>query len=185
MNQDSYIIKCSGCGAKNRVPKERLKDKPVCGKCKAELRPESVIIKCADCGAKNRILKVRLYDQPVCGKCRTPLKLIEYYDHPVEMTDQTFREGVLSFPGPLLMVYYSPGCGYCKMLDPVLDQLASEYAGRLKVGKINVDQNTTIASQYNITVTPTLIFFKDGKEINKLSGAQDKEAIESQLRSIL
>ncbi|MDP6179341.1 MAG: thioredoxin domain-containing protein [Desulfatiglandales bacterium] len=149
------------------------------------MNQDSCIIKYADCGSKNRILKVRLYDQPMCGKCHTPLKLIEYYDHPVEMTGQTFRESVLSFQGPLLMVYYSPGCGYCKMLDPVLDQIASEYAGRLKVGKINVDQNTMTASQYNITVTPAVILFRDGKEINKFSGSQNKEAIESQLRSIL
>jgi thioredoxin 2 len=185
MSQDSYIISCAKCGAKNRVPKERLKDRPLCGKCKGTLEPETAIIRCANCGAKNRVLKVRVNEQPKCGKCHSPLKTIEYYNHPVELTDRTFPEGVISFPGPVLMDYYSPLCGYCKMLDPILAQLASDYAGRVKIGKMNVEQNPLTASKYDIMSTPTLIFFKDGKEINKLLGAQSKEAIESQLRSIL
>lgn len=185
MSQDSYILICSSCGSKNRVPKERLKDRPICGKCKAVLEPESLVLKCTECGAKNRILKVRLKDQPVCGKCRAPIKPIEYPNHPVEMTDLTFSEGVLSFPGPVLMEYYSPMCGHCKTLDPILSQLASKYEGRLKIGKMNVDQNPMTASKFDVMSTPTMIFFKDGKQVNTLLGAQSREAIESHLQAIL
>ena len=185
MNEDSIIIECSSCGTKNRVPKDRLKDQPLCGKCKATLRPESVIIKCSDCGAKNRIIKVRLNDQPMCGKCHTPLKAIPYNDHPIEITDRTFSEEVLSFPGPVLMEYYSPLCTYCKTLDPILSQLASKYAGQIKIGKLNVEHNPLTASQYDILSTPTMILFQDGKQINKLLGTQTKEQIEDHLRYVL
>ncbi len=185
MNQDSIIITCSSCSTKNRVPKERLKDQPVCGKCRAILRPESVFIKCSNCGAKNRILKVRLDDQAMCGKCHTPLKAVQYYDRPLQITDRTFNEEVISSPGPVLMEYYSPLCAYCKTLDPILDQLAAQYAGRIKIGKMNIEQNTLTASQYDIMSTPTMILFKDGKPINTLLGTQTKEQIEDHLRYVL
>ncbi|UCF57346.1 MAG: thiol reductase thioredoxin [Deltaproteobacteria bacterium] len=185
MKQDSVIIRCSSCGTKNRVPKGRLKDRPVCGKCKATLKLETVIIQCSDCGVKNRVFKVLLDDEPKCGKCHSALKAIPYYNHPILITDQTFNQEVLAFPGPVLMEYYSPLCAYCKTLDPILGQLALQYAGRLKIGKMNIEQNPLTASQYDIMSTPTMILFKNGKQINKLLGAVSKEEIEDHLRHIL
>ncbi len=185
MNQESAIIRCSSCGTKNRIPKRRLKDHPLCGKCKATLKPETVILQCSNCGVKNRVFKVLLDDQPKCGKCHAALKAIPYYKHPVLVTDQTFEQEVLAFPGPVLMEYYSPMCAYCKTLDPILDQLASEYAGRIKIGKMNIEQNPLTASQYDIMSTPTMILFKNGKQINKLLGTVSKEEIENHLRYVL
>jgi thioredoxin len=101
------------------------------------------------------------------------------------MLKGTFNQEVLDFPGPVLMEYYSPMCAYCKTLDPILDQLASEYAGQIKVGKMNIDQNALTASQYDIMSTPTMILFKNGKQINKLLGAVSKEEIEKHLRYVL
>jgi len=185
MNQDSAIIQCSSCGTKNRVPKGRLKDNPLCGKCKAILRAEILLVKCSECGVKNRLYKDLLNDQPKCGKCHAPLHAIPYYSHPTPITDRTFGQEVLAFPGPVLMEYYSPVCAHCKTLDPILDQLASEYAGRIKVGKMNIDQNPLTASQYDIMSTPTMILFKNGKQINRLLGAVSKQEIENHLRYIL
>jgi len=185
MNQDSTIIQCSGCGTKNRVPKGRLRDKPLCGKCKAILKPETVIIPCSECGAKNRVVKALLDDKPKCGKCHAPLGAIPHFSHPIPITDHTFDQEILAFPGPVLMEYYSPMCGYCKTLDPILDQLASEYAGRIKIGKMNIDQNPLTASQYDIMSTPTMILFKNGKQINKILGAVSKAEIENHLRYVL
>lgn len=185
MNQDSAIIRCSSCGTKNRVPKGRLKDNPLCGKCKTILKPETVIIKCSECGAKNRLIKALLNDQPKCGKCHAPLQAVPYYNHPILITDRTFNQEILDSPGPVLMEYYSPMCAYCKTLDPILDQLASEYAGQIKIGKMNIDQNPLTASQYDIMSTPTMILFKNGKQINKLLGAVSKEEIENHLRYVL
>lgn len=185
MNQDSAIIRCSSCGTKNRVPKGRLKDNPLCGKCKNILKPETVIIKCSECGAKNRLIKALLNDQPKCGKCHAPLQAIPYYNHPIPITDRTFKQEILESPSPVLMEYYSPMCAYCKTLDPILDQLALEYAGQIKIGKMNIDQNPLTPSQYDIMSTPTMILFKDGKQINKLLGAVSKEEIENHLHYLL
>ncbi|MFH1349587.1 MAG: thioredoxin domain-containing protein [Pseudomonadota bacterium] len=185
MNQDSVIVSCTRCGSKNRVPKARLKEHPVCGKCKAALTPESVIINCLECGAKNRVFKALLNQQAKCGKCHVTLKPIQFPAEPVQVTDHTFKEEVLSFPGPVLLEYYSNSCGYCKMLDPILNQLASQYSGRLKIAKLNVEQNPLAASQYDIMSTPTMILFKGGKQVDKLLGAMSKEEIEEHLRVFL
>jgi thioredoxin len=83
------------------------------------------------------------------------------------------------------MEYYSPLCAYCKTLDPILDQLAAQYAGRIKIGKMNIEQNPLTASQYDIMSTPTMILFKAGKPINTLLGTQTKEQIEDHLRYVL
>jgi thioredoxin 2 len=146
---------------------------------------DSIIIRCGNCGMKNRIPKTRLRDKPVCGKCRTPLASGGSWDHPVTVTDSTFREGVLSYPGTVIVDCWAPWCGPCHMLSPTLEHLASEYAGRLKVTKLNVDENPTIASQYAIQSIPTLLIFKDGKLANRLVGALPKEEIERHLSPFL
>jgi thioredoxin 2 len=157
----------------------------VCGKCRTALKPETVIVKCSDCGVKNRVYRVLLNDGPKCGKCHSPLTAIPHLNHPLPITDQNFNEEVLGFPGPVLMEYYSPLCAYCKTLDPILDQLASEYADRIKIGKMNIDQNPLTASRYDIMSTPTIILFKNGEQVNKLLGTVSKEEIENHLRYIL
>jgi len=100
---------------------------------------ESVIIRCHRCGVKNRIPKTRIGEGPVCGKCKSPLSIEQINDRPVNVTDNTFASEVLSFPGPVLLDCWAPWCGPCRMVGPVLEQLASEYAGRVKIAKLNVD----------------------------------------------
>ena len=185
MNQDSVIVPCSSCGAKNRIPRARLKEHPVCGKCHAAIQVEAAIIKCAACGAKNRIPKVLLGDQAQCGQCHQPLQVIPKYDYAIELNDRTFADEVLSFPGPVLTEFYSPMCAYCRTLDPILGQLAAQYAGRAKISKINIEQNPMTASQFGIMSTPTMILFKDGKKVNKLVGSLGKAEIEGHLNYIL
>ena len=146
---------------------------------------DSVIIRCTDCGTKNRILKNRLQDRPICGKCRKPLAPGAYHDRPVTITDNTFHKEVLSHPGAVLVDCWAPWCGPCRMVAPVLDQLASEYAGRVKIAKLNVDENPLTASQYAIQSIPSLLLFKDGKKVNQLVGALPKGDIEHHLQSVL
>ncbi|MFH1489314.1 MAG: thioredoxin domain-containing protein [Pseudomonadota bacterium] len=181
MDNESVLVGCSGCGVKNRVPRERLRESPKCGKCGAVLKPETVFIKCAGCGAKNRIFKALLEDRPRCGKCRAPLPAVPVYDYVVETGDGNFSEEVLGFPGPVLTDFYSNNCGYCHMLVPILQQLASEYAGRLKITKLNIDQSPVTASKYNVMSTPTMILFKDGRTVDTLLGAMQKPEIESRI----
>ena len=185
MSQDSVVVPCSSCGAKNRIPRTRLKEHPVCGKCHAPILLETAIVKCAACGAKNRVPKVLLGDQAKCGQCHQPLQVTPAYDYPIELSDRTFADEVLSFPGPVLTEFYSPMCAYCRTLDPILGQLATQYAGRAKISKMNIEQNPMTASQYGIMSTPTMILFKDGKKVNKLVGSLGKNEIEGHLNYIL
>ena len=146
---------------------------------------DSTIIQCSNCGTKNRIPKSRLQDNPICGKCRRPLTAGTVYDHPVTVTDSTFSMEVLSYPGVIIVDCWAPWCGPCHMVSPILEQLASEYAGRVKIAKLNVDENPLTASQYSIRSIPTLLFFRDGKLVKSLVGALPRGEIEGHLRSIL
>ena len=106
----------------------------------------NIIIRCGNCGMKNLIPKNRLQDKPRCGKCQTPLSISGFYDRPVPITENTFGDEVVSHLGAVLVDCWAPWCGPCHMLSRTLEQLASEYTGRLKITKLNVDQNPTIAS---------------------------------------
>ena len=147
---------------------------------------ESWIVICPRCGAKNRIPKDRQGDRAVCGKCRASLpSAAAFPDHAVEVSDWSFQKEVLDFPGPVLMEFFAPWCGHCQRLSPILDQLASEYAGRVKVAKLNIDDNASTPSRYAVQGVPTMLFFKGGQPVNRLVGAQPKGEIERQLNSIL
>ena len=149
------------------------------------MSPESVIIRCGNCGTKNRVPKRRLQDRPVCGKCGTSLAAGGFHGRPVTTTDKTFGEEVLSHRGPVLVDCWAPWCSPCRMVGPVLDELASEYAGRVKIAKLNVDENPVTASEYGIQSIPTLLLFKNGNQVNRLVGALPKGEIERHLKSLL
>ena len=149
------------------------------------MNQDTTIIQCSNCGTKNRIPKSRLQDKPICGKCRTPLKVRAIHDKPVTVTDSTFSMEVLSYPGAMIVDCWAPWCGPCHMVSPILEQLAKEYAGRVKIAKLNVDENPSTASQYSIRSIPTLLFFRDGKFVESLVGALPKGEIEGHLKSIL
>lgn len=149
------------------------------------MNSESIIIRCKNCKTKNRIPKNRLNDAPVCGKCHAPLSRSRIYDRPVDITDQTFKEEVVSCPDPVLLDCWAPWCGPCKMITPVLEQLAREYAGIIKIAKLNVDENPVTSSQFGIQTIPTMLFFNNGKMVNRLVGALPKGEIEKQMLAIL
>jgi len=149
------------------------------------MNQENIIVTCIECGTKNRIAKKRVHEGPLCGKCRAPLTGANFHTGPVDVTDQTFNQEVLSHHDPVLVDCWAPWCGPCKMVAPLLDQLASEYSGRAKITKLNVDENPLISSQYGIQSIPTMLFFKNGKKVNTLVGALPKGEIEKHLLSIL
>jgi thioredoxin 2 len=130
---------------------------------------ESIAI-CPQCGAKNR-LKSALPDQlPICGKCKGSLPWI------VSGTDISFRKE-LETSTPVLVDFWAEWCAPCRTTTPVLEELAREKAGQIKVMKINVDQNPTTAGQYNIRSIPTLILFRGGHPVETLVGAMSKDAL--------
>lgn len=97
------------------------------------------------------------------------------------LTDSNFEEQVLKSDVPVLVDFWAPWCGPCKAVAPILDELAGEADGRYRVGKVNVDDNHKVPSQYSINSIPTMILFKDGKAQNRLVGAAPKRDIEALL----
>ena len=183
MKPEQMVIRCLNCGTKNRIPKQRLHDRPLCGKCRATL--DEMIIRCLNCGTKNRMPENRLRDKPFCGKCGAALVVTGDQGRPVEVTDGTFSHEVLSAPGSVLVDCWAPWCGPCRMMAPILDELALKYGGGVLIAKLNVDENPLTASRYDVRSIPTMLLFKDGKLVNSLVGALPKETIEQHIISIM
>lgn len=144
---------------------------------------ESIIITCTNCGTKNRIPTARIKEKPVCAKCRTSLSDIPWF--PVNITDNQFDTAVLQHNGTVLVDCWAPWCGPCKSMGPILDELARDYAGRLKVVKINMDENPATGSKYNIMSIPTLLIFKQGQLKDTLVGAVPRTQMESRLNALI
>jgi len=99
-------------------------------------------------------------------------------------TDETFNEEVLSSNIPVLVDFYADWCGPCKMLAPVIETLAGEYEGKVKIGKLNVDTAPDTAQKFGIMSIPTLLYFKNGELVNKSIGVVSKSEIEQVLNSL-
>ena len=149
------------------------------------MKEEYVVVGCARCGAKNRVPIAKIQDKAVCGKCHAPITVGSFSSKPVQVTDKDFAYEVLNHSGAVLVDFWAPWCGPCRMVSPVLDQLAKEYSGRVKIAKLNVDENPMTASRYNIRSIPSLMLFKDGKIVNTLMGAQPKEELQRHIQALL
>ena len=100
-------------------------------------------------------------------------------EHIIHVTDATFEAEVLKAAEPVLLDFWAPWCGPCKMIAPILDQLAQEWAGKVKVVKMNVDENQVVPAQFGIRSIPTLVVLKDGKVLAHRSGALAKPQLEA------
>ena len=102
----------------------------------------------------------------------------------IHFTDENFNQEVLSSNIPVLVDFYADWCGPCKMLAPVIETLAGEYEGKVKIGKLNVDNAPDTARNYGIMSIPTLLYFKNGELVNKSIGVVSKSEIEQVLNNL-
>ena len=104
---------------------------------------------------------------------------------PAEVTDATFESEVLKASTPVLVDFWAPWCGPCRMVAPVVEELSDEYAGKVKFVKLNTDDNVRTASQYGIRSIPTLLVFKDGQPVGQIIGFRPKGDLKKRLDAVL
>ena len=154
-------------------------------KFKKAMDQESVIIECLRCGTKNRIPRARLDDRPRCGQCHAPLSLEAFAVRPMETSDGAFAHDILAAPEPTLVFFYSPRCPYCRMLSPVIDELAVKYEGTVLIARLNTEVNHIIPTQYEIQGVPTVLLLREGKLLKRMVGVLSGDEIERNLKGIL
>ena len=125
-----------------------------------------ITLRCTFCDTKNRVDLARAADRPTCGECSRPMLL----DRPVKVTQDDFDDTVLNASVPVLVDFYADWCGPCKMVAPLLDELADQHIGKILVAKVDTDRAPEIAAKYDIRSIPTLILFRDGAEIERSIG---------------
>ncbi|MEL6321641.1 MAG: thioredoxin [Cyanobacteria bacterium J06626_14] len=103
----------------------------------------------------------------------------------VAVTDSSFKQDVLESEVPVLVDFWAPWCGPCRMVAPVVDEIAEQYDGKVKVVKVNTDENPSVASQYGIRSIPTLMIFKDGQRVDMVVGAVPKTTLANTLEKYL
>lgn len=143
----------------------------------------SVIAKCSNCGANNRVDGTKLAEgKAVCGQCKASLG---GHMHPLTITDANFTAEVESSPVPVLVDFWAAWCGPCRIIAPSVEQLAAEFAGRAHIGKLDVDKNQITAARFGVQSIPTLLIFKNGREVDRIVGVQPKEALARRLEGHL
>ena len=103
----------------------------------------------------------------------------------IEITDANFATEVEQSDTPVLVDFWAPWCGPCKMVAPIVEEIASEYEGKLKVGKLNTDDNQQVPTKFGIMSIPTLMLFKNGQVVERIVGAQPKDALTSKIDAAL
>ena len=134
---------------------------------------------CPDCQSANRIPAARLGDDPRCGKCKQPI----FAGRPVALTDQTFDRHLSRSEVPLVVDFWAPWCGPCKMMAPFFERAASELEPNVRLVKINTDENPMLAQRYQINSIPTTAVFKGAREVARQPGAMNLPQLLQWIRS--
>ena len=138
------------------------------------------VVRCASCGQANRVPDLSAGKRAVCGRCKAPLS--SDAGHPLELTDATFQSAIRS--GAYVVDFWAAWCGPCRMIAPVIEELARE-RNDVRFAKLNVDQNPRTASAFRVQGIPLLVFFRDGAEKGRVTGAVPKGQIEAAIARFL
>ena len=130
-------------------------------------------IVCPHCHTVNRIIAERLAQHPRCGQCKQAL----FTGHPLELTSRNFQQHITRNEIPVVIDFWAPWCGPCKMMAPSYTQAAAILEPQVRLAKLNTEQEQNIAAQFNIRSIPTLIIFKTGREIARQAGAMNASDI--------
>ncbi|MDD3449996.1 MAG: thioredoxin TrxC [Gammaproteobacteria bacterium] len=128
---------------------------------------DSTHIVCPHCGAVNRIPSSRLADQPRCGKCRGPL----FAARPVALTAENFQRHIGRSDIPVLVDFWAPWCGPCKMMAPAFEEAARQLEPRVRLAKVDTEAEQALGARFNIRSIPTLALFRAGREVARQPGA--------------
>lgn len=139
-----------------------------------------MIVVCAACLGKNRLDPSRIQEEPKCGHCHQPLLPLK----PVELSDQSFRAYVVPTEMPVVVDFWASWCGPCKMMAPHFEQ-AAKAMPQVRFAKVNTEQAVQVSQQYAIRSIPTLIVFKQGKEIARQAGAMSAAQIQQWLQQVI
>lgn len=103
----------------------------------------------------------------------------------IVITDQNFQSEVAQSQMPVVVDFWAPWCTPCRIVGPIVEELAKEFAGKIKVGKLNVDENQQVSGQFGIMSIPTILFFKNGQPVDSVVGAQGKDVIKQKMEKLL
>jgi thioredoxin 2 len=135
-------------------------------------------VACPNCNAINRIPESRLGDNPVCGQCKHLL----FTGSPLNLTDASFAAHVERSSIPVVVDFWAEWCGPCKMMAPHFASAAANLEPNIRLAKLDTDANPNTSSRFNIRSIPTLIFFRDGREVARQSGAMDANTLTNWIR---
>jgi thioredoxin 2 len=141
---------------------------------------ESIVVNCRNCGTKNRIRLDKQHLGPRCGKCGSSLDL-QGFGAVVPLGDDSLDGFLRSTRQPILVDFYSPTCGPCQTLAPMLEELAKSYVGKVVIGKVDTSANPGCSAHFRIRAVPTLMFFKEGGKVDELVGLPDIKQLRGKL----
>jgi thioredoxin 2 len=150
------------------------------------IKTNAYTFRCPSCGTKNRIPGEKAGQTAKCGKCGSAMDTSALLvARTVGVEDRDFNRIILQSPLPVLLDCWAPWCGPCKMIGPILEDLAAEWKGRIRIAKLNVDENPETANQFQVRSIPTMLIFDHGKLMNTLVGALPKHQIIEALKPYL